>query len=302
MKKILLTGATGMIGKKVVERLLDLDYQISYLSTDKSKLNEVFMGGQGYYWNPYKAEFPLEALEDVEVIIHLAGSNISGSWSAKGKEKLLNSRIVPTEELFRILKTKPHKVKQIICASAIGIYANTQKIQNEEHFEQSPGFLGRLVEVWEKENLKFKNLGISVALIRTGLVLDQYKGVLPELVKPLKFNIATVFGNGKQGYSWIHHKDLVSIFIFVLQHQKDGIYNAVGPQAVSNEEFMEKLIQQKARGALRIRIPKWVLKCGLGDKSMLLTEGQYVSSEKIQGDGFVFEFDNLPHALLDIYA
>ncbi|WP_010256269.1 TIGR01777 family oxidoreductase [Myroides injenensis] len=299
--KVLVTGATGLIGKKIVQQLLDNDVEVNYFTTDRRKIKGVFVGATGYYWNPDKQEIEKEAFTDVKVIVHLAGANISGSWSKSGKESILNSRINSSNFLYTWLEQNSHSVKQIVCASAIGIYADISRIQSESDFEPAKGFLAEVVRKWEEANLRFNTLDINVSLLRIGLVLSDEGGALPHMIKPMKMYLGSVLGSGKQCYSWIHIVDVVNIFEYVIKNQLYGIYNAVGPHPRTNKELTYTLSHVIHRKIWLPPIPSWVLKLFLGEKASLVLDGQRVSSKLIMEKGYCFVFPKLEKAIQNLY-
>lgn len=299
--RILVTGATGLIGKQLVHKLLEEGYEVNYLTTNKEKKEGVLIGAKGFYWNPYKGEIEENALDEVHTIIHLAGSNISESWSKAGKAKIVESRIVPSNFIYEQLAKKAHSVKQIVCSSAVGLYANSSKWQSEEQYFEADNFLGNVVSQWEAANLRFQEIGVKVSLVRIGLVLAKEGGALPQIAKMANCYLGSVLGDGKQFYSWIHIKDLVGIFLFLTKHEKEGVYNAVAPKPETNKSFTIGLSKVLNKKILLPAVPKWVLKIAIGEKAVLVVEGQRVSSAKIEKAGYVFNYCELKTALQEIY-
>lgn len=294
--KVLITGATGFIGQALSSYLLGKGYTVNYLTMDPNKV-QMATRYHGYVWNPYKDEIDLDCLKGVDVIVHLAGENISGSWSKRGKQKILNSRLVASRFLYKTLELQEHQVKQIVCASAIGIYSDLSSWQTETDFKISTGFLGEVVQKWEEENNKFQSLGLDVCLLRIGLVLSAKEGALPHLIKPIKWNLGAVLGTGEQFYSWIHIEDLIRIFSFSIEKSLGGVYNAVAPNPVKHKELMKDVAQKLNKWFWLPAIPTLLLHVALGDKKTLVTEGQKVSSEKLVNQGFAFKYSRLKEAL-----
>lgn len=299
--RVLVTGATGLIGKQLVQRLLEVGYEVNYLTTNKSKKAGVFSNAKGYYWDPYKGEIEQEAFAEVSVIIHLAGSNISESWSKKGKAKILDSRIIPSAFIYQTLSKIDHSVQQIVCSSAVGLYANSHKWQSEEQFFKADNFLGNVVSQWEQANLKFEELGIKVSLVRIGLVLAKEGGALPHIAKMVNCYMGSVLGNGKQFYSWIHIDDLVNVFLFLVETKHAGAFNAVAPIPETNKSFTIRLAKALHKRIILPAVPSWVLRIAIGEKAVLVVEGQRVSCAKLEKAGYQFQFRDLSQALQDIY-
>jgi uncharacterized protein (TIGR01777 family) len=295
--RVLITGATGFIGSRICKALISKGVEVNYLT--RSLSDEKLIGAKGFLWDPYKEQIDLTCLEGVGVIIHLAGSSIADSWSTKGKQLIMDSRVIPTAFLVQTLKNNTHEVKRVIGASAIGIYSDINEIQSEDNFTKANNFLGKVVQQWEAGNNAFKELGLMVSLIRIGLVLDMQECALATMVKPVKLWLGAPIGTGKQYYSWIHIKDLVRLFVYVLEHNLEGIYNAVAPEPLTNREFTKILGQALKRPIWMPAIPEGVIRLALGEKAILVTEGQRVDSSKIRKEGFEFDFNTLKVALDD---
>lgn len=295
--RVLITGATGFIGSRICKALISKGVEVNYLT--RSLSDEKLIGAKGFLWDPYKEQIDLTCLEGVEVIIHLAGSSIADSWSTKGKQLIMDSRVIPTAFLVQTLKNNTHEVKRVIGASAIGIYSDINEIQSEDNFTKANNFLGKVVQQWEDGNNAFKELGLMVSLIRIGLVLDMQECALATMVKPVKLWLGAPISTGKQYYSWIHIKDLVRLFVYVLEHNLEGIYNAVAPEPLTNREFTKILGQALKRPIWMPAIPEGVIRLALGEKAILVTEGQRVDSSKIRKEGFEFDFNTLKVALDD---
>lgn len=299
--RVLVTGATGLVGQALLKQLQAAGDEVVFLTTAKNKRNAL-AGCQGYYWNPQTREVDPNCLKGVEVIIHLAGSSINGSWSKEGKRLIISSRVEASQTLYQLLDQHPHQVKQIICASAVGIYDTLATVQTEEDYTPATNFLGQVVQQWEGENRRFEALGIPVALLRIGLVLAREGGALPHIEQMANYYLASPLGSGKQYYSWIHLDDLVRIFLFVKQHQLDGVFNAVAPHPETNKQFTKLLCQALGRTMLLPAAPAWVLRLVLGEKAMLVTEGQQIRCQRLLQLNFVFQFPTLPQAFSALYG
>jgi uncharacterized protein (TIGR01777 family) len=298
--KILITGATGLIGSELVALLLQNGITIHYLTTSKRKI-ETQPNYHGFFWDPNQGIIDENALMGVESIIHLAGATISKRWTPKYKQEIIESRILSSNVLFKALKANPHSVKQIISASAIGIYPdNLSKVYTEEEQEVDESFLGKVVLKWEESVHKFKLLNIKVAKIRTGLVLSNKGGALPEMMKPIKLGLGSPFGTGKQVQSWIHIHDLVELYLYAVQNQLDGTYNAVAPNPITNKKLTQEIAAVLNKPLFMPPIPKLLMSIVLGEMHTLLFASQNVSSKKIQNHGFVFKFKQVDKALVDL--
>ncbi len=290
---ILITGATGLIGKKMVTLLKKDNHIIHYLSTSKSKIEHT-PNYKGFYWNPGKGEIDLAAFEDVSVIIHLAGASVSKKWTTSYKKEIIQSRVQSANLLFKTLQSHPNSVKQFISASAIGIYPNDlTAIYHEENLSVDDSFLGEVTQLWEESTKMFTSLPMTVTTIRIGVVLAKESGALVEMAKPIKYGFGAVLASGKQYVSWIHIDDLVSIFKYVLDYNLAGVFNAVSPYPTTNEELTKAIAKTIHKPLFLPNVPKFMLRLLLGEMHEIVTSSQHVSSRKILDAGFQFQ-----HALL----
>ncbi|MGV7105505.1 TIGR01777 family oxidoreductase [Flavobacterium sp. U410] len=295
--KVLITGATGLIGGELVKLLLQKGIRVNYLTTNKKKLVKED-NYQGFYWSPVKGEIDLDAFENVDCIIHLAGASVSKKWTPSYKQEIIESRVLSTRLLYQSLLKDQFDVKHIVSASAIGIYPDSKTaIYTEDTTQVDNSFLGSVVAKWEDEVSNFTKLGIIVSHIRIGLVLASNGGALVEMVKPIRLGIGAPFGSGQQYQSWIHIKDLVRIFSFVTENQLEGIYNGVSPYPVTNAELTKAIAQVVNKPLFLPGIPKIAMKFLLGEMHELLYSSQHVSARKILDKGFQFKYANLEKAL-----
>jgi uncharacterized protein (TIGR01777 family) len=297
---VLITGATGVVGKEIVKLCLLKNIQVHYLTTDSSKLKQE-ENYKGFYWNPKQNEIDEACFKDVDAIIHLAGATISKRWTASYKKKILDSRVQVTKFLFESLKKQDHKVTEFIGASAIGLYPDSLTNYYDETYKGvSQSFLGDVIWQWESAMDSFSVLGINVAKIRIGLVLAKDGGALPQIIKPIRFGVGAPFGSGQHWQSWIHINDLARLFLFVLKHQLEGVYNGVAPNSVTNVEFTKTIAKTLNRPLILPNIPKNIMQLVLGEMHLLLFESQRVSSKKVEDLGFEFKYHHLQPALQDL--
>ncbi|MAO08869.1 MAG: TIGR01777 family protein [Alteromonas sp.] len=298
--RILIAGATGLIGKQLVAECLKERIAVNYLTTSKKKI-ESQENYQGFYWNPSKGEIDTNAFEGVITIINLAGASVSKRWTPSHKRAILNSRSDTAKLLFNTLQEIDHTVSQYISASGISIYPSSL---NELYTEDSPKsaktFLGKVVKVWEASADAFEELGIKVTKVRTGIVLAREEGALPKLVQPIKKGFGAPLGSGEQWQSWIHLKDIACIYMFLLKNDYVGVFNAVSPNPATNKKMTQIIAQIYEKDLWLPNVPKFVLQLVLGSMSQIVLESQLVSAEKIQEAGFEFQYVNLENALNDL--
>ncbi|MDA9343973.1 TIGR01777 family oxidoreductase [Algibacter sp.] len=295
--RVLITGATGLIGQEIVKLCHEKDIKVNYLTTSKSKIVQE-ENYKGFYWNPKAKEIDADCFKGVDAIVHLAGATVSKRWTPSYKKEILSSRTETTALLVNTLRELTHTVNQVVSASAIGIYPDSLiNYYDESHNEISSSFLGQVVSVWEQASDEFSKLNITVSKIRIGLVLSNKGGALMEIVKPIKFGLGAAFGNGKQWQSWIHIHDLANLFLYVLQNNLRGVYDAVAPNPISNSELTKTAASVLHKPLFMPNIPKFFMKLVLGEMHILLFESQRVSSKKIADEGFLFKFNYLEPAL-----
>ena len=299
--RVLITGATGLIGTKITQLCHEKGIQVNYLTHSKDKLQkrEEY---KGFYWNPRKGEIDKACLEGVGAIINLAGANIFQPWSDKNKKKILNSRIDSLHLLYKTLNENEHEVGQLISASAIGIYpSSTQKMHYEDEKEVAESFLGKVSHQWELAADQFKKLDLRISKVRIGLVLSNKGGALPQMERPIKYYVGTALGSGLQWQSWIHIQDLARIFLYILEKGLVGVYNGVAPNPVTHQDLMEQLAKTMGKSLWLPKVPAFLLKAAMGEMSSVVLESQLVSSKKIQETGFDFHYVNLKHAFQDLW-
>ena len=299
--RILLTGATGLVGTEITRLLHEKGIHVNYLTTRKNKI-EKGEEYRGFFWDPSSGEIDEACLQGVGAIINLAGESVFEPWTKKNKQKILNSRLDSLNLLYRLLKENSHQVGQIISASAIGIYPSSlQKMHYEEETAVDNSFLGEVVQKWEKAVDPFEELGLRVAKVRLGIVLSNKGGALPQMQRPLRYNVGTSLGSGKQWQSWIHITDVARLFLHVLENGLSGVYNAVAPNPVTNEDLIGQMAETMDKKVWLPKVPSALLKVTMGEMSTVILSSQLVSSDKILGTGFKFYYINLKQAFESLW-
>lgn len=300
--KVLITGATGLIGTELVSLLLQNGISVNYLTTSKKKIvNE--LNYNGFYWSPEQGLIDENCLMGVDSIINLAGANIAKRWTNSYKQEIIESRLLSSALLFKALKNNPNQVKQIVTASGTSIYPNSDTIIYDENSTQvNDSFLGNVVVKWEESTDKFASLGLKVCKLRTGIVLSTKGGALVEMLKTIKLGLGSAFGSGKQIQSWIHIHDIAALYLFAIKNDLEGVYNAVSPNPVTNQELTFTIAKVLKKPLFMPNIPKFVMKLVLGEMHELLFENRNLSAKKIEEKGFEFKYKTIDKALINILS
>lgn len=291
--RIVVSGASGMIGKSLTQFLSGAGHEVQLLVRHQhTKENDIF-------WNPTGAEIDKAALENVDVVIHLAGESIaSGRWSDSRKKKILESRAKGTRFLAETLASLKYPPKVFICSSAIGFYGNRGDEILTEESPAGKGFLTDVCKAWEEASEPAKKAGIRVVNIRTGIVLSAKGGALPKMVLPMLMGMGGAIGSGNQWMSWISLEDLVGIFHYAIYNDKlSGPVNATAPWCASNRAFI-RILGYVLKRPTFAPLPGFAVKILLGEMGeALLLEGQQVKPEKLTQAGFEFLYPDLESAL-----
>lgn len=294
MQTVLISGATGLIGQKLVQKLKANSHEVRTLSRNQSRNH--------FYWNPEKAEIDEKAFENLDAIIHLAGAPISKRWTNSYKKELYKSRINSAELLFETARKLNAPIKTFITASGVNYYG-TQT--TDTIFKETDGhaddFLGNLCFDLEQTAQKFETLGTRVCAVRTAAVLSPDGGMLKELIPLANKFLLSPLGSGKQIIPWIHIEDMVNIYIHLLENETlSGAFNATASQIINNRDFTYQLAKHLNKKVILPAVPGFILKTVLGEMSSILLEGTAVSNSKIKNSGFEFQFEELKPALDDL--
>ncbi|MFQ2820865.1 TIGR01777 family oxidoreductase [Aeromonas caviae] len=292
--KILITGGTGFIGRRLVAHL-KVTHEVVVLTRQGSRAYELL----GHDVTLLDSLDRLDHLNDVDIVINLAGEPIAaGRWSESRKQLLCNSRWLLTEQLVDLVKLSSTPPRLLLNASAIGWYGRQDDAPLDETC-QSPHdeFTHRLCQQWEQLAQQARSAQTRVCILRIGLVLGPDGGALPRLLPPYRLGLGGPMGSGRQVMSWIHIQDLVRAMLFLLEHDEcDGIFNGTAPQPVDNNSFSQHLARSLRRPHL-LRVPAGVLRLLMGESADLLLTGQHVVPARLQQAGFHFTYPELPQAL-----
>src|SRR5262245_23608794 len=295
--KILITGATGLIGRSVCRSLIDEGHQVAVLSRRPPAAIEL-AGVIAFRWEPVAESPPAAALEGVEAVIHLAGEPLAAArWTDEQKRRIRDSRVKGSRNLVAGMRATTRPPKVLVSASAVGFYGDRgDEILNESSAPGS-GFLSEVCLEWEAEAARARELGVRVALVRTGVALSLSGGALEKMLLPFKLGLGGRVGDGRQWFPWIHIDDIAGIFLHALASPAvNGPINGVAPGIVTNKEFTRELAAALNRPAF-FPVPKFALRALLGEMSQVVTSGQRAVPQVAQNTGYQFKYPNLKSAL-----
>lgn len=297
---ILITGGTGLVGKHLANALQAKKYAIGILSRTKNTNINTFV------WDIPSQTMDKNALEWADVVVHLAGTSVADKpWTNARKKDILESRTLSTRLLAQSIAELPAEKRPhtFVGASAVGYYGldTEDDLMREEH-GAGKDFLADVTEKWEAESQAIANMGLRVSLWRIGVVLAKEGGALPAMTNPVKWGVGSPLGSGKQWVSWIHIHDLVKMLVFAIENEHiRGVYNAVAPNPVTNTTLTKCIGKTLKMPMFLPAVPAFVLRLILGEMAQIVLGGNRVSAEKIQKEGFVYEFTEIQPALEDLF-
>ena len=303
MERILISGATGLVGQQLCKLLYQEGYEINILSRGSGNNRNYH-----YYKWDLEANYIDESVfeKKIDYVIHLAGAGIADKlWTKKRKAEIISSRVGGIDLLYKCLQKLSYKPKAFLSASAIGIYGNRtdNKILDESTpiHKESNEFLVQSCLDWEAASDKIEALGIRTIKFRIGIVLSTQGGALVKMMMSRQLRILPYFGNGKQMYSWIHIEDLCRLVLHLVRKQdSNGIYNAVSPKPVSNLEMTMNIAKASGYKSIFVPVPKIALQMAMGEMSSVVLDSTNVYPKRILEEGFVFNFSDNTTAIQDL--
>ena len=291
MSKVLITGGTGLVGSRLTELLLEKNHEVIILSRNPKEQNE-------FKWDIKNDFIDDKVFENIDYIIHLAGAGIADErWSDKRKKVIIDSRIETANLLFKKVKELNLNLKGFVSASGSGYYG---AVTSDKIFKETdkPGndFLGEVCQKWEDAAHQFKALKVPVTILRTGIVLSKTGGALEKMKTP----IISPLGSGNQYLPWIHIDDLAEMYIYTIENNIEGVFNAVAPEHHTSKTFSKALAKNINRPFIGVNVPSFSLKLMFGDMSQILLKGSRLSSKKIEKNGYPFRFKTLNKALSNL--
>lgn len=294
MKKILITGGTGLVGRKLSKLLAENSYEVRILTRNKNKKSDYKL----FTWDYVNNYIEEDALKDIDVIIHLAGANIGEKrWTKSRKKEIISSRVNSAEFLYNKIAELKKKPEVFISASAVGYYPAFSFGGDifDEKSQAGNNFTAFVCKQWEKAADKFKDIGIRVVKIRTGIVQDTEDPALKKILNLAKFGIIPVFSSGKQNYPWIHIEDLARIYLYSIHNEEHETINAVAPDLITNLEYACSIKQALVKGFL-VKIPAFLIKLLFGEMAEVVIKGTKIKSVLHQNN-FNFLYPDIKTAI-----
>jgi uncharacterized protein (TIGR01777 family) len=301
-RKIIIAGATGLIGNYLFRKLKLRGEEITILTRNPVYAKKILTGAKEYIqFDLLKPKIWESNINCKDIVINLSGATIGGRrWTKKIKKEIIESRIDTTKVLVNGISNADKKPAAFICASAIGYYGTSETEIFTEGSLLGDGFLASVCKEWEDETEKVEKYGVRRVNIRTGVVLEKNKGALAKMLLPYKFFVGGPLGTGEQWISWIHVIDLINIYLMCIDDNRFcGAVNATAPNPVRMKEFAKTLGRILKRPAF-FYVPEFVLKLIFGESVDTVTKGQKVLPDKILNASYNFKFPEIEEALLNL--
>lgn len=298
-KRVVITGATGLIGKKLAKKLHERGDVPVIISRDPVQARGMAFVNEFVKWD-YKDPKPvLKKLEGAHAFINLAGATVAERWSDPYKMVILNSRVQTTDALVHAISLLQEKPKVLISSSATGFYGNTGDNEVDETSPHGEGFLADVCVAWEQQAHLAEEHGVKVSIVRTGVVLSPEGGALKKMIPAFRFMVGGSLGAGTQWMSWIHINDIVELYLHLIDNPQDGVFNGVSPTPVTMDVFVFQLGRALKKPSL-MKVPSFMLKLMFGEMASTILDSQKVIPAYTEKSGFHFKFPELDLALEDL--
>lgn len=300
--KILITGGTGFVGSRLIQRLQPQGHTFVVLTRSVASARRRLGNGNHLEFVPWDARSPLppEVLAEVDAAVNLVGESIAARrWTPQQKKRILQSRTEPTRALVEGINRHAPRCRVLVSASAIGYYPVNRPEALDEDTPPAEGFMARICRDWEAEARNIKD-GVRLVIPRIGVVLGRGGGVVDRLLPIFKMGLGGPVGNGRQVMSWIHVDDLAGILDRALKDESmHGPYNAVAPHPVSNRDFSRAFGRALGRPAV-LPVPAFVLRAAMGEMAGIVLDSQDISGRRIQEAGYEFLYPRIEHAMAEV--
>ncbi|MEM8717688.1 MAG: TIGR01777 family oxidoreductase [Cyanobacteria bacterium P01_G01_bin.39] len=302
--KIAVTGATGLVGSRLVEVLNQKGHQILVLTRNSTKAQKVFPASvysnlEIVQYSPLESGNWQQSISGCDAVVNLAGEPIAERWSPQQKDAIMQSRQLGTKRLVEAISMAESKPQVLVSGSAVGYYGTSETATFDETNNSGNDFLAQVCKNWEAEAQKVTESGVRLVILRIGIVLAN-GGALGKMIGPFKMFAGGPIGSGRQWFSWIHRNDLVSLIVQAIeQPSMSGVYNATAPNPVRMGTLCQVLGEVLNRPSW-LPVPDFVLELLLGDGAIVVLEGQQVLPNKTESSGFNFQYGQLKPALQEI--
>lgn len=294
----LITGATGLVGGYLTEKLTARGYDYIAVSTNPKSAEKKLTG--------YKKIVSYDDIgelvnENFKAVINLAGTNLgSKRWTDVAKKDFYDSRINTTLSLVRLIEKMAEKPGSLISASGVDYYGDTGEKEMFEDAKPAAGFLGKLTNDWEQAALQAEKYGVRTVVLRTGFVLAGDSDAVKKLLLPVKMFVGGPLGSGRQFVSWVHIDDLTEIYLFAAENNSlSGIYNATAPEPVTNAVLTREAAKLLGRPAI-LPAPAFMIKAAVGEMAAVVLEGRKAMPNKLINAGYKFRFTDIIDAWKDV--
>ncbi len=306
--RVLITGGTGLIGRELVQELIENSHQPIVLSRSP-KLHPDFPDGVRVHpWDARTTEGWGHLIEEVDAVVNLAGENLAGTnffpsrWTAERKQRILDSRLYAGQALVKAIEAAEHKPKVLIQSSAIGYYGSQGDQQITEAEGAGDDFVAVTSVRWEASTAPVEAFGVRRVVIRTGIALNAEEGALWRILLPYRLFVGGPFGSGRQWYSWIHEADVAGAIRALIENdQAKGAYNLTAPKPLTNRDFGKALGRVMRRPSL-VLLPGFVMRALFGEVATVVLEGQRVLPKGLEDLGYEFRFPTAEAAFKDLLA
>jgi uncharacterized protein len=300
--KILVTGATGLIGSALCDSLLSRGDEVVGLSRDPGKARLAGPGVAWQAWEPTLERPPAEAFEGVDGVVNLVGEKIDQRWTGEAKKKIMETRRTGTHNLVQAIIGLEQRPSVLVNQSAVGYYGDRgDAVVEESDGPSGDSFDSEVVREWERAAHEIDATGVRLAILRSGQILDARGGMLGELLPPFRLGVGGPLAGGSQYISWIHVDDEVGLILWALDNEKvSGVLNATAPNPATNRDFSKALGRALGRPAL-VPVPGFVLDLKFGGEfGKVLKGGQRVVPARALELGYEFQYPDLDGALADL--
>ena len=300
--KVAITGATGFVGSRLVERLQAQGHQPLILTRNRASADRAFPTLEIVAYTPTESGSWQQAIAGCDAVVHLAGEPIAESrWTPERKQEILKSRQLSTQKIVEAIAQANPKPTVLVNASAIGYYGTSETATFDESSPAGNDFLAEVCQAWEAEAQKVKDAGVRLVILRLGIVLGD-GGALAKMTPPFKVFAGGPIGSGRQWFSWIHRDDLVNLILEALSRKDiEGVFNATAPNPVRMTELCQTIGETLNRPSW-LPVPSFALEALLGEGAKVVLEGQQVLPKRTTSYGFKYRYPTVKQALAEILA